>query len=55
MIREPIVAGQFYPGSTSSLEAQISKFIDKKAQKEEVIGLVSPHAGYVTRGQWPVP
>jgi AmmeMemoRadiSam system protein B len=50
MIREPIVAGQFYPSSPSSLEAQISKFIDKKAQKEEVIGLVSPHAGYVYSG-----
>lgn len=50
MIREPIVAGQFYPSSPSSLEAQISKFIDKKAQKEEVIGAVSPHAGYVYSG-----
>ena len=50
MIREPIVAGQFYPSSHSSLQAQISKFIDKKAQKEEVIGLVSPHAGYIYSG-----
>ena len=51
MIREPIVAGQFYPGSPSSLAAQISKFIDKKAPKEEVIGIVSPHAGYMYSGQ----
>jgi len=50
MIREPIVAGQFYPRSPSSLEAQISTFIDKKAAKEEVIGVVSPHAGYMYSG-----
>jgi hypothetical protein len=50
MIREPIVAGQFYPGSPSSLEKQISGFIDKKAAKEDVIGLVSPHAGYMYSG-----
>ena len=50
MIREPIVAGQFYPGSPSSLEKQISGFIDKKAAKEDAIGLVSPHAGYMYSG-----
>jgi hypothetical protein len=50
MIREPVVAGQFYPRTPSSLEAQIGKFIDKKAPKEDVIGLVSPHAGYVYSG-----
>jgi AmmeMemoRadiSam system protein B len=50
MIRDPIVAGQFYPSSPSSLVDQISKFIDKKAPKEEVIGVVSPHAGYMYSG-----
>lgn len=50
MIREPIVAGQFYPGSPSSLEAQIKRFVDEKALKEEVIGLVLPHAGYIYSG-----
>lgn len=50
MIREPVVAGQFYPGSPASLEAQLSKLIDKKAVKQEVIGAVSPHAGYVYSG-----
>ncbi len=50
MIRNPIVAGQFYPGSPSALEAQIEGFIDEQAPKEEVIGLVSPHAGYIYSG-----
>jgi len=50
MIRHPVVAGQFYPGSPSSLEAQIQGFIDEWAPKEEVLGLVSPHAGYMYSG-----
>ncbi len=50
MIRNPIVAGHFYPASASSLEAQVRGFIDEKAPKEDVIGLVSPHAGYVYSG-----
>ena len=50
MIRSPVVAGQFYPASPSSLEAQVRGFVDEKAPKEEVIGLVSPHAGYVYSG-----
>lgn len=50
MIREPIVAGHFYPASPSSLQAQIKGFVDEKAPKEEVVGLVSPHAGYIYSG-----
>ncbi len=50
MIREPIVAGRFYPSSRSSLEAEIRSFIDEKAPKEDAIGAVSPHAGYVYSG-----
>jgi hypothetical protein len=50
MVRNPVVAGQFYPGAPSQLTAQIEGFIDEKAQKEEVIGLVSPHAGYIYSG-----
>lgn len=50
MIRSPVVAGQFYPDSPSQLRAVIEKLVDEKAAKEEVIGLVSPHAGYVYSG-----
>jgi hypothetical protein len=49
-IREPAVCGQFYPSAPFSLEAQIRKFIDEKAERQEVIGLVSPHAGYIYSG-----
>lgn len=50
MIRNPVVSGQFYPGSPSELEAQIKEFIDEQAPKEEVLGLISPHAGYIYSG-----
>ena len=50
MIRNPVVAGQFYPGSASQLKEMIRGMVDEKATKEEVIGLVSPHAGYPYSG-----
>jgi len=50
MIRQPVVAGQFYPASPSQLKEMIQGMVDEKAEKEEVIGLVSPHAGYIYSG-----
>ena len=50
MLREPAVAGQFYPDSPAQLRAMIESFIDKNAEKEDVIGLVAPHAGYIYSG-----
>ncbi|GAH11496.1 unnamed protein product [marine sediment metagenome] len=50
MIRNPVVSGQFYPESPSQLKAMIEGMVDEKAVKEEVIGLVSPHAGYIYSG-----
>lgn len=50
MDRNPVVAGQFYPASPSQLETLIEQFVDRNAPKEEVIGLLSPHAGYVYSG-----
>ncbi|MFC1911537.1 AmmeMemoRadiSam system protein B [Chloroflexota bacterium] len=40
----------FYPGTASELKAMIEMLIDRKAKKQDVIGLVSPHAGYVYSG-----
>lgn len=49
-VRNPAVSGQFYPSSPSLLKAQIEGFVDEKVSKEEVIGAVSPHAGYIYSG-----
>jgi MEMO1 family protein len=50
VVREPAVAGQFYPDSPAQLRAMVESFIDKNAEKEEVVGLVIPHAGYIYSG-----
>jgi AmmeMemoRadiSam system protein B len=50
VIRSPIVAGRFYPGSPDGLKRMIEGMVDKKAAKAEAIGLVSPHAGYIYSG-----
>jgi len=50
VLREPAVAGQFYPDSPSQLRSMLESFIDKNAEKEEVVGLVIPHAGYIYSG-----
>ncbi len=50
MIRNPIVAGQFYPGSPVGLKRMIETMVEPEAEKVEVMGLVSPHAGYVYSG-----
>lgn len=50
MIRNPIVAGQFYPANTKELKKQIEGFIQKEARKEDVLGVISPHAGYMFSG-----
>ena len=50
MIRKPVVAGMFYPGTAPLLRQKIEDLIDKGAVKEDVAGLVSPHAGYMYSG-----
>jgi MEMO1 family protein len=50
MIRQPAVAGQFYPDSPDQLRAMIKSFVDLEAEKEDVIGVVVPHAGYIYSG-----
>jgi MEMO1 family protein len=50
MIRISIVAGQFYPDNRAELTEMIKGMVDAEAVKEDVIGAVSPHAGYAYSG-----
>ena len=50
MIREAAVAGQFYPAWPKELKETINFMVDKKAEKLDAIGIVSPHAGYIYSG-----
>ncbi len=52
--RRPAVAGMFYPASPSELATQVDTFLDRADVSDvqgEVVGLVSPHAGYIYSGQ----
>ena len=51
MIRNPAVAGQFYPFSQKSLWEEIKRLMPKKVEKREVLGALSPHAGYQYSGK----
>ncbi|MDD5127127.1 MAG: AmmeMemoRadiSam system protein B [Dehalococcoidales bacterium] len=50
MMRKPAVAGQFYPADAVRLKQMIAGLVDEKAEKQAVIGLVCPHAGYPYSG-----
>ena len=51
MIRNPVVAGQFYPSSAEVLRETLADLTDAKAEKEDAIGLLMPHAGYIYSGR----
>ncbi|RMD52568.1 MAG: AmmeMemoRadiSam system protein B [Nitrospirae bacterium] len=50
MIRTPAVAGYFYYGTGEALLNQVEGYIDEDAPKEEVLGVLSPHAGLMYSG-----
>lgn len=50
-IREPFVAGQFYPASAQELRSEIGRLVDKKAKRISAIACMLPHAGYPYSGK----
>jgi len=53
-VKEPSVAGTFYPADTKELQNMVEEFLSKaeKIHNEgRPIALISPHAGYVFSGQ----
>lgn len=54
VVRQPAVAGQFYPGSESELKREVQEYLSAvPAQKIDgrIAGLISPHAGYSYSGR----
>src|SRR6056297_2570935 len=52
-VRQPAVAGQFYPGSAEELKEQIANFLDQAENSQtnkKVKALIVPHAGYSFSG-----
>ncbi len=50
MIRQPAVAGQFYPGTEQALRQELQQLIPETFLKQQAIGVISPHAGYIYSG-----
>ena len=56
-VRQPVVAGRFYPGSPESLSAEVERFLAAQPEAAPVTdaafapwGCMLPHAGYVFSG-----
>lgn len=50
-MRDPAVAGQFYPGDKKSLLRDLDEMIPHGADKIDAVGAVAPHAGYMYSGK----
>lgn len=53
-VRKPIFAGSFYPDNGRQLEQQIQGLlarVESPQTRGEIVGLISPHAGYFYSGQ----
>lgn len=53
MIREPAVAGLFYPESPEDLKHELKRYVDQVPKKKygKILGIISPHAGYEYSGK----
>src|SRR5579859_2857638 len=49
-VRQPAVAGRFYPGRPDVLTRDIQSYLNTKAEKICALGCVVPHAGYMYSG-----
>ncbi len=49
-VRQPAVAGRFYPGDPDRLRREIQQYTSVTGNKIHAIGCVTPHAGYMYSG-----
>jgi len=49
-IREPAVAGYFYPAARPQLLRLLERFVPQGSEKEDAVAMMVPHAGYVYSG-----
>jgi AmmeMemoRadiSam system protein B len=50
-LREPAVAGRFYPARATELRAAVEAFLSPPQALVPAIGCIVPHAGYIYSGQ----
>lgn len=51
MERQPAVAGQFYTDDPKRLKAELARLVVPAPHRHAVVGVVSPHAGYLYSGK----
>ena len=51
MLREPAVAGRFYPADPAVLAADVRSYLSPAQPRTKAIACMVPHAGYVYSGQ----
>lgn len=51
MIRRSAVAGSFYAGTRDRLRLQVEDLLPRETVREQAIGVVAPHAGYLYSGR----
>jgi MEMO1 family protein len=51
MIRNPVVAGQFYPDEAGQLRSMIKQMVEDVVPKQVAVGAIAPHAGYIYSGR----
>lgn len=49
-LREPAVAGMFYPGNANALERDLARYIVPDPNPHLLLGCIAPHAGYMYSG-----
>ncbi|HTZ95029.1 MAG TPA: AmmeMemoRadiSam system protein B [Terriglobales bacterium] len=49
-VRQPAVAGRFYPGDRNALLEELSSYLSPTASPRPALGCIVPHAGYIYSG-----
>lgn len=49
-LREPAVAGRFYPASPAALRGDLESYLSPQSEPMRAIGCIVPHAGYIYSG-----
>jgi len=51
MVREPAVAGKFYPANPQALRADVESYLSPPHERVPAIGCIAPPAGYIYSGK----
>ena len=50
-VRNPVVAGRFYPADRTALQEELKSYLVSKQKIKNVFAIIAPHAGYMYSGK----